>query len=291
MKKVAAYSFVLFSGCVLFCGWKSNSTLHLSEAGAKSLVKTSFKGQGGHSGKCVQLQLQNLKQSQLQLVLNSGDLLNSSDDEEQDLLVVHNQPIVLNPGETKTVAIEGYCCQLHNSSPGAGSGFKLDKTKNKNLKQLCDYLIGKPISPHLIQEAVWCISDDNNPANISDIDDGKEKQEIKDLRKFVCDLTKKEDPWYSTPQSRVVNESRQILDNPVEVFGNIKYTITTQTPVNAELRNEANEVVLNMDDPKPLPAGTFKYWFHLKIKGYPKGKYHVILKAGNEQILDKEFLI
>jgi len=50
-------------------------------------------------------------------------------------------------------------------------------------------------------------------------------------------------------------------------------------------------VVINIKGTQVVPPGTFDYKFKLKIKGFEKGTYHVILKTTTEQILDQEFTL
>lgn len=278
-------------GLAMVCGWKAESTLALSEAVKNGKVNVKLTGLGGHSGKCVSMTIENKSGKSTSFILRAGEIMNSEDEGEQDLLVVHDQDIPLAVGQKKKVQLEGFCCQLHNASPGSGSGFKLGKQAGDNLKKLCGWLKGKPIPYDVLQEAVWCLSDGNSPTNISVPDDSPQAEPVKQLRKFVCELTKQNDPWYSTPQQRLINEERQIESNPVEVYGDIEYTIQNTTHVAGEVRNEKNEVVVKMGEAQPLPPGTFTYFFHIKVAGYPKGHYHVLLKAGNVQIMDKEFVI
>lgn len=67
----------------------------------------------------------------------------------------------------KHLSMESFCCQLHNRAPRAGDAYTLDKARTENLKKLCAYLINKSIPTYVIQEAVWCVSDDNSPCNIT----------------------------------------------------------------------------------------------------------------------------
>ncbi len=291
MKRLLVLFISALFSAVLLCGWKTENTIALSEALKTGKVNAKLTGLGGHSGKCVSMTIENKSGKSTSFLLRAGEIMNSEDEGEQDLLVVHDQNIPLAAGQKKNVQLEGFCCQLHNASPGSGSGFKLGKQASDNLKKLCVWLKGKPIPYEVLQEAVWCLSDGNSPSNISVAEDSPQAEPVKQLRKRVCDLTKQADTWYSTPQQRILNEERQIESNPVEVFGDIEYTIKNTSSILGEVRNERNEVVIKMGEAQPLPAGTFTYFFHIKVLGYPKGHYHVLIKSGTEQIMDKEFVI
>lgn len=274
---------------------KVENKVTITDAVNKGMVKVKLSGKGGHSGNCLTLDIQNLKQSEMQIAFDAGRRFNSNNDEEQDLLMVRDQVITLKAGEKKKVDLSGFCCQLSNHSPSNGSGFSLGKPAEDKLLKLARFISSKAIPDHIVQEAVWCISDGQDPSNISVMEtesrNEKIQNNISELRKFVCDLTGKEDPWYSTPQKRVETPERLIEPNPVEVYGAIKYEVKSSTVINSELQDESGRTIFAMPGKNVMDKGTWDYNFHLKVEGFPKGKYHVILKAGATQIMDKEFTI
>jgi hypothetical protein len=289
MNKIVCFISLAF--CVVFSGWTPSVQLSVRQAVIGKKAKVSFKSEGGHSGKCVLVQVTNLTKTRLEIKLASGEMLNSADNNEQDLLIVHDQPLVLAAGQTTSFPIEGFCCQLHNKSPGKGNGFIIDKPKQDKLLKLCSYLCDKPLPMSAIQEAIWCVSDDNNPSNIDGGNTPTMRTKIEDLRKYVCKLTGKPDPWYTTPQERIITPQREIINNPVTIYGEIQYTLDEAKPIDGEVRNENNEVIMSMPDKSPPQAGTFIYNFKLRVEGFPKGKYHVLLKSGGMMMMDKEFVL
>ncbi|MBC7864400.1 MAG: hypothetical protein IAF38_15610, partial [Bacteroidia bacterium] len=109
--------------------------------------------------------------------------------------------------------------------------------------------------------------------------------------KFVCKLRGIEDSWYSTPQKRIETPQRIIQSNPVEVYGAIKYKVVSKTAITSELYNSAGELMFSFKGKNEMEPGTWDYNFHLKVEGFEKGKYHVKLKSGSTEIMDKEFAI
>jgi hypothetical protein len=117
------------------------------------------------------------------------------------------------------------------------------------------------------------------------------KKNVSDLRTFTCSLVGKDNPWYSTPQKRIVTPERIIEPNPVEVYGAITYEVKSTTTINSELHDPDGKLIFANSGKNSMKPGKWDYNFHLKVDGFPKGKYHVILKAGTTQIMDKEFSI
>jgi hypothetical protein len=274
---------------------KVEGVMTIEEAVKQGLVKVKVNGKGGHSGECVILEIQNLKKKDLKLMVEAGRRLNSSDEGEQDLLVVRDQNLIVQAGAKKKINMDGFCCQLSNRSPGLGSGFTLGTLADEKLVKLAQYINGKSLPEDVIQEAVWCISDKENPSNISVEEDAEANAELQkkvsELRKFTCALMGVEDKWYSTPQKRIETPERQIQSNPVEIYGAIKYVVKTKAVINSELQDENHKTIFSMPGKNTMEKGEWDYNFHLKLDGFAKGTYHVILKAGTVQIMDREFTI
>jgi hypothetical protein len=277
--------------CFAIAARKAEEKIVIADAVTKGMVKVKISGKGGHSGSCLSMEIQNLKSGPLTIVFEAGRRLNSADDGEQDLLMVRDQVITLKPGEKKKADLSGFCCQLKNHSPASGSGFGLGKLADEKLVKLAKFINGKAIRSSVVQEAVWCISDDQDISNISGEEGDPQAKDINELRKFICTLTGKPDPWYSTPQKRIETPERTIEPNPVEVYGEIKYVVASTTVINSELHDANGKLLFSFNGNHQMTPGTYDYNFHLKVEGFEKGKYHVILKAGTTQIMDKEFNI
>jgi hypothetical protein len=295
MKKTLFTLFCL--GSLILFSFKKNSmkTLTINEAVSQGLVRVKVMGAGGHSGECLSLDIQNLKDNGLSICFKPGHRFNSSNEDEQDLLIVKEQVIVLNGKEKKPVPLSAFCCQLHNKCPMQGSGFKLGKAADANLVKLSNFLNTINVPNDVMQEAVWCVSNDNLPSSIAlPFNPNQNKEMVKrvdSLRKFVCKLTNKPDCWYSTPQERRQNAQRIIVSNPVEVFGSFSYEVKTPTKITMELVGPDGVVISKLTGREVKTKGKWDYNFQASVTGYPPGVYHVILKAASTQILDKEFTI
>jgi hypothetical protein len=293
------FLFSIFSALLILMSFRKPvvAKISINDAVLKGLVKIKLNGAGGHSGRCVTGEIQNLKGQELNITFLPGHRLNSADDTEQDLLIVREQMIVLSGSEKKNLDLSAFCCQLTNKSPGQGSGFKLGKSADEKLVKLSKFINGLDSLPDgVLQEAVWCISNNNNPSNIALYSDGSNenshlKKNVDSLRKFVCKTTGKPDTWYSTPQNRFETPERIIQPNPVEVYGTFSYEVTTPTTLNSELIDPQGKVFFKMPGKEVKRKGKWDYEFQVYVKGFPPGNYHIVLKSGNTVIVDKEFTI
>ena len=269
--------------------------IDINSAVKTGMVQVKINGKGGHSGACVSVHVENLKNKNIRIFFPPGQRLNSVVDAEQDLLIVKEQEVILASKEKKNADIRAFCCQSSNLSPANQSKFTLGKKADENLVKLAEYINKRIIPEPVIQEAVWSVSNNNPVSNVSlDYTNpilAKMKNNVDELRKFVCTLTKQEDVWYSTPQNRVVNQRRQIVSNPVEVFGSIKYKVKEKSKIHSELINPQGQIVFQRDGDIELSPGNWDYDFNLKVIGFPPGEYTVKLIAKGELLMEKKFVI
>lgn len=262
--------------------------LTLDEAVAQKKVELVCNGLGGHSGKSVELSIKNNSADILQLRLPEGTLFEADNASEQNLLVPEPEVLVLIKGQKKKFNVSGYCTELSDMSPSKGSGFKLKKTGNENMKKLVAYFKQHPGLPEDdVQEAIWCISDGSDVSNICN----DTTQQVKDLRKFVCELTKQPDVWYNTPIERVVTPERVISNVPTVVFGMITLEADKAMKIKSEIRDASGKMISANPETMSFPQGKFHFEFKVTVKGWEKGKYTVVYYSEEKTIISQEFEI
>jgi|GEM_PF-3107415 len=69
MKSKISIILILFTSCILFLGWKKETTHTIKEAVSMGLVKVQFSGGQGYSGKCMSLTATNLKKTPVTITL------------------------------------------------------------------------------------------------------------------------------------------------------------------------------------------------------------------------------
>src|SRR6478609_872006 len=98
-----------------------------------SVVVTST---GNYSGKCMELQVENLTNVPYALTIAAGTIFIPEDEGEQTILVPQKNILVLQPSETKLTTVGGYCTELRDRCPRTSSSFTISKTTNQALTNL-----------------------------------------------------------------------------------------------------------------------------------------------------------
>ena len=101
----------------------ADAPMDLQDAVKQGLATVTAKGQGGHTGKVLLLEVTNSQRKYVTINVPTGLQFQSVNDREQDLMVTQGVQLVLGAGATKKIAVNAMCIQPSNSSPGVGSAF------------------------------------------------------------------------------------------------------------------------------------------------------------------------
>jgi hypothetical protein len=287
--KTILFSSLSVAGVILFLSFvPTEKRLTIDEAVKAKQVKANVTSKGGHSGSCVKLEVTNNLKEKVTVVISPGTVFKPNDEGDQDIFVVKEQVIVLNPSQKKVLDASGFCCQLHDSSPAQGSGFTVGVTPNEKLRKLAEHINQNSYPEDSYQQAVWCVSDNDPVTNLYSDDPSA----VKPLREFICKLTGQKDDWYTTKQKREVTPERVIVSEPVKVSGQLLYESTQGDQITAELWGPDEKKMFDLG--KPVPAqrsGSMTYGFNLTVQGFPKGKYKVFIYGNKKELLKQEFEI
>lgn len=285
----------LFVGSIFMCCAFTNQviipepdTISLREAIDKKMISVDATSLGGYSGECVQLDVVNTSGKKINVVIPSGGVFHPADEGMQDIFVVTDQVLALQKGQKLPFKVKGYCCQASDRSPSGGIGFSFEQSSNPALLELAKFMNGKTFSDGVSQEAVWCVSDGNSVSGIYN----EEGSPTNDLRKEVCRITKQKDVWFSKRSNHTIAEDGFINSDPVSVEGMIEFRTEAPMDITALIKsgNGSNDYKLpgSMHVPR---AGKFAYDFNLRVKGWEKGKYEVVINGGDKVLLVQEFEI
>ena len=291
MKKNLAIVLMLF--CGMFYSMQSNYIPHdsisLDEAIKKGLVTMEAKGLGDHSGKCLELSLTNNTSGSLNIIVNAGSVFNPEQTDMQDIFVVKDQMVVLPQKRMTKHQISGYCCQMSDRSPSEGVAFTKGTVKDQKLITLANHINQNKYPESVFQNAVWCVSDNNSIADIY-AENEEDMNQVKALREELSKITGQKNVWYNNATNVSVNEQGYINREPVMVSGALTMTIDKPVSFRTEIRHEDNSVYIKMDRETRIDRiGKFDYDFTLKVRGWEKGKYFVVILAGEKEILKQEF--
>lgn len=243
---------------------------------------------GGHSGKCMQLKVTNQSAVPLYLEIAAGTIFIPDDDGEQTILVPKKNIIVLQKGETKLVAVNGYCTELTDRCPQTTSSFTIAKSTNKSLIDLVQFFAPLTcLDDALIQQAVWCLTNGESVSNVS----GTDPATSKSVREFLFKQTGQAETWYSTKRVPEIAPDRSVVNTACEVSGKIEIKTVKPMELIGVVKNAAGEIVWKYPYRTTLPVGDVVFDFSLKVRGWKKGDYYIIYTSEGAELVNQTFSI
>jgi hypothetical protein len=277
--------------CMLFMLnlWAAAETRHLNLQRALDLklVKAIAKSLGGYQGLCIQMELKNLGADTLVIMVEAGRRLKSTDSQQQDILITHQEIIVLRKFESRSFGIKGYCCQANNHAPLKGSNYSINKMADCNLVKLAMYLNSYKNDQDVEQQAIWAVSD-NRP--VSMISSSKDTV-VSGLKSFVCVIKGAVVPWYSLITKTHVYENGVMQTWPIWLRGKLVYDNTEACYTTLHVLDEKGMEVCQIIQQWSYPGAAQTYNLNIPVKGLAKGKYTIELKNREKQLARREFEI
>lgn len=285
MKKFLIISLTLIS-LINLSFFPGETTISIQEAVRNQKIIVLATSNGNHRGDAIKLEVKNSSRLKTRLLIPSGTVFHPEDNLDQDIIVTQNQYFVLNPQEDHSLVVQGYCSEMSDLSPSAGSAFTIGTTTNADLQRFCARVKSSSFPENTMQEAVWAMTDGEPVSQIY----SENKAAGDELRKIVCDITGQKETWYEKKVNREVTEDRQIVGTPVEVTGGIQYVSRKGQFISAELWGPENTKLYDLGEPSPSPfTGTLTFNFNLSLEGFPKGKYKVLIKENKRVIKQQDF--
>jgi hypothetical protein len=274
------FTTVILSILMSFAPVKTEA-IDIHEAVAKDLIKVEAISKGDYSGQCMAVVISPIKSNKYVVNIPAGTHFIAENDPEQDIFVVEDQILAMTTKEAQTFSVEGFCSQHDDSSPSEGSLFKMTKSKDAKLVELANFIKGKGYSEDTKQSAIWAVSDGETIAAIFEED----KEEVKELRDYVCDITERPNPWYNSVQEYTVTETRHIESSPVEIVGKLEYEVKEKGKMRLSVYKADGELVRDIfKDLAINHTGETAFNFKGKVKGWEKGGYEVKVFINEKEI-------
>lgn len=270
--------------CLAYAVMAKTDQLTLSEAIDQGLIKVDLIAEGGHEGKCVQMDLLSLHKRDIELSIPAGTHFASIDTSSQDLMMVKAEQTLLAKGGKKRLYIYAVCTQRSNSSPDVDELYAFNGTAEGNLKQLADYISTKRYyDKGGAQLAIWILTDGGGLEDLYD----DERDVQKDLQQFMADLTGMPVPWY-TKQLTNYEPGPERLTTPAVIRAEYEYEFKELVKIDLAVFNEAGDTIKVIKEGYQIPAKHYGLRFTLTVNGLPKGKYYVRLHADGELLDERE---
>lgn len=260
-------------------------TVSLKEAIDQKLVTADFISNGGYSGGSVICRLRNLSDGSLKIIVPAGTYLRAPHNDEQNLIIPQEKMISMGPRSNAEQVLDGFCTEARDQAPQKGGVFALSEHRIPKMNELLPILKNGSFSNAFIQSAVWSITDGHSVAAMN----AGENTALKSVRTQISKIAGQPDPWYTAPRERSVGEDRRIRNEAVSVSGDLVFNSKKGSKIYQELTNASGVVLWKMNETAILYDGEVRYKFSIKVQGWEKGKYTVLVKEGRTVIKTFEF--
>ncbi len=259
-------------------------SLRIQECLDSNFIVTDVKSLGGHQEECVVLSIKNIADKDLNVVLEPGRRLVSSDSTFQDILIVKKRVVLVNKGEKENIKGYGFCCQSSNASPCVDAVFGIGQMASDSLVKLSKIINQNDFPSSAVQHAIWVISDGHSLSSVYDAN----KKSLRILQETLAEIMDVEIPWYSLTY---VQDTAQVFsDRPKTIYGDFEYYIKNNSVITINIRNQRGEVVKTLIKQKPENRGLYTYSLSLNVVNWPKGIYEIYVYTDfGQTILKKEF--
>lgn len=230
----------------------------------------------------------NLLKDSLVISIPAGWRFNSNagKNDYQDILVAHEEILVLRPKETKKFDLKGYCCEATKGGPQKGAPYTTGKMADSSLVSLARYLNTHKIDSNTEQYCVWAISDGKETANITSNNDSIAAL----LRTFVATVKGEPLPWYTLLKRAKITNSGEVQDDPVRFKADISYGIAETCYSYCYIVDSKGQKVSEIFGKWLLPQNT-DYAANFNVAGLKKGDYKLVLEGKNTPLFEKSFKI
>ncbi len=220
-------------------------------------------------GPCINLRVKNISKTLINLYEAPGRLLMPDDTDQQTIMMSEVIAITLQPGQEEKRRVRGFCTESHDGAPNMNTQFTFGSLASANLVNLSKLINEKKIYDFTAQQAVWCLSDDDDPAYIY-ADDDTASASV--LRKFVSKI--KGVPYTTAP--RVNKESPRLR----YIEGQFDYTIQKPKTISLKVYNQSGQLVKDIVDNLLQPAGdyTYKYDFTMPLNDPTQPDQFIVVK-------------
>lgn len=253
----------------------------LDRAVNSGAVRVTGESLGGHVGECLSVELTNTTDLPLRTTIPAGWVMQNSEPEAQDLMIVDRLPVQLPPKGSSRVTCRAYCVESADRSPVAGTAMRSLGPASATWVKLAEYLSTNKRKDGTMQAAVWAVANGHDIAAIGAVDEQPDLA----LRKFVAQLTGRELPWYGKTYAPPSEDGRVFSDAATSIHGDIDFVLNTHGVVTVLVHNAQGQLIRAIGKDRQLGPGEYSMEVDLTVQGWPKGQYSIQFRLDGSRLL------
>ncbi len=214
-----------------------------------------------YTGKCLKVNLQNISGKNLRIHLEPGRFMMPDDSTMQRMMVTREEFITLNKSVSVTREIYAMCSQMHNRAPSPTTTFNVGEKATGNLLAVAELISKNNYQSMAGQNAVWAISDNNDPSDIY----SENKAEVQALKDFVFKATGKKE---KIPGQYIKYEKGKVK-------GSVVFELKKDKVLSIILYNEAGVEVKSTIKNYTYKVGINTVSYEYQYFNIPAGNYYL----------------
>ncbi len=255
--------------CLSFMSAYASTGAELGELLARKSVALKPTGTGQHSGEALRVEVRNTSSGRVSASIPAGWVFSSVDEQVQDLIVVRDEEFVLAPGASRMITCRAFCTQGPLRGPSEGERYRPGALGAPKLMALAQAVDAAPYEDHLVQSAVWVLSDGYSIAGMGALD-----STVADtLRMLVSRLSGQAPPRYGM---RFQHEPGSVCTGRPDVIERVfSTTVGVSATLNAVVLDRNGRVVQVLEDRAAIGPGRYARRFEVPVAQLPPGRYAI----------------
>lgn len=268
------YFFIVVYLCILYV-IPAHATSLLEALKANQVSMSAVKNDNSFFDKGLSLQLRNKTTKTLNLNIDPAMIFEPTDSDQQNLVIIHDEVIVLKAGEEQTIPVQSFCAKAYGGAPETNMTFNYWKQGDETMVKLLRYIVTNKVNTNLAQHAVWVLTDKHSLSNVYT---GHENDEAKKLVEYLAGLL------HTTPPTMYVyhriNEQPALPaynPKPLKMMAKFEYIAETDQVLTLGVYNEDGNTIESVFDNKPFGKGGHRFTVEFDAADVPVGKYYIRL--------------
>ena len=272
-------SLSLLSLFLLFTPTSKSKLITLDEALKANMIKLEATASGGHSGRSLKLEIDNLHKKQWTLQVPAGYQFSSQDTAQQDLIVIQHHEVEMTQGASKILHLYAMCTQANHISPSENNPFQAVGPAKGDLAKLVKFIDQSRITNDAAQYAIWSLTDGTSLANIED--------DL--LKELTASIQGVRPPSYTVVRDPIpVQAGLPAFSNePAILKGTFAYRLEGEVKASFGLFNAEGEELLNLFKDQSMKKGNHRMKFSFEISDLAEGVYFARLHADGHLIQEE----
>lgn len=284
MNRILIFFLVFGVATLLALKPADETTINLEQAVKNGQVTcaVSVNGESTHYIQPLSVTVKNIKSTPVKVKVPNGFQFIPEDDAYQNIIITHEEMLVLNPGKQLTIPVYGMCTENHDRAPSSGVGYRMGSQANDKISTLTKYIERNKLHDPLGQSAVWAMTCGTPIEDIT----GFDTTAAKELVKYVANALGK--PVPPPPAPNDTRRNYYATNYTTSMHGSFNYDFFDTSFVTIGMFNLDNIIVRELYRNPKEPPGKHKLEYKFDATQYTDDYYYFRLIADGEIILSSK---